>query len=213
MTIFKPLIDRMALLIVAMLSIGASSAMAQTPLPGGQIVLTEIERDGLRYMFKEEKLAFGVYTALAKKFGKPFSNILGAEKAHMAAVKVLLNKYNLEIPSSELAPTKFENTNLQQLYDRLVKQGNTSRTEALKVGALIEELDIFDLEKHLAATTNSNLISAYRWLQLGSRNHLRAFIRNLSRARVNYKPQYLSQKEFDKIIGSPVERGISGSGQ
>lgn len=41
----------------------------------------------------------------------------------------------------------------------------------------------------------------------GSRNHLRAFISQLSGQGVTYTPQYITQEEFDAIIDSPLETG------
>jgi hypothetical protein len=42
----------------------------------------------------------------------------------------------------------------------------------------------------------------------GSRNHLRAYVRHLSRYGETYEAQYLSQDEVDAIVSSPMERGL-----
>jgi hypothetical protein len=54
--------------------------------------------------------------------------------------------------------------------------------EALKIGALIEEKDIFDLREELENNVdNKDIAFVYQNLLKGSGNHLRAFTRVLSR--------------------------------
>lgn len=47
--------------------------------------------------------------------------------------------------------------------------------------ALVEEVDIIDLEKYIAQTDNEDLILVYQNLLKGSQNHLRAFSSTLER--------------------------------
>jgi hypothetical protein len=79
--------------------------------------------------------------------------------------------------------------------------------EAFKTGALIEDLDIKDLMEFLGEVTNENIIMVFENLTRGSRNHLRAFNRQLVRSGITYTPEYISQEEFDNIIASPQETG------
>ena len=51
--------------------------------------------------------------------------------------------------------------------------------EALLVGAAIEEIDILDLQKHIAETNNPEIQNVYNNLLRGSQNHLGAFTRML----------------------------------
>lgn len=53
--------------------------------------------------------------------------------------------------------------------------------DALRVDALVEEVDIIDLEKYIAQTDNEDLILVYQNLLKGSQNHLRAFSSTLER--------------------------------
>ena len=82
-----------------------------------------------------------------------------------------------------------------------------SALDALKVGALIEELDIVDLRVALSETENPDVQSVFENLMRGSRNHLRSFYRLITSAGETYEPQYLSQEDFDEIVTSPIERG------
>ena len=178
-------------------------------LPVGE--LTQEEIDGLAFMREEEKLAGDVYVALYDEWGlNIFNNISGAESTHTAAVKTLLDRYDIADPSEGLAPGEFTNPEIQALYDDLVETGSQSVVDALRVGALIEDLDISDLQDRATQTPDINLV--YDNLERGSRNHMRAFIRQLDAEGVEYTPIYLSQAEFDEIISTPTEQG-SGHGE
>lgn len=175
--------------------------------------LTHSEREGLLFMREEEKLALDAYVVFAEKWGaRPFGNIAQAEQSHMDSVKVLLDKYGLPDPIATLKPGQFKNPALQKLYDDLVKSGSTSRIEALKAGAAIEDVDLYDLARWSKLTDKKDILAVFEVLAAGSRNHLRAFVRNLRNSGVTYKPQYITQEAFDKIINSPNERGGSGQG-
>jgi hypothetical protein len=190
----------------------SSFAMHQTAVKADS-ALTTSESEGLLYMREEEKLALDVYVVLAKKWGsRPFGNISQAEQFHINSVKVLLDKYGLIDPAATLKPGQFKDKILQKLYDDLVKAGSASRIEALRVGATIEDVDLYDLARWAKLTDKQDILSMYEVLAAGSRNHLRAFDRNLRNSGVTYKPKYISQEMFNKIIGSPMERGGSGRG-
>ena len=101
----------------------------------------------------------------------------------------------------ENPPGVFQNEELQQLYDELIEKGSKSREEALKVGALIEEVDIIDLQTELEETAiNEDVIRVFTNLCSASENHLRAFVRVLVLYDVEYTPELLDQEEFDRIL-------------
>ncbi len=170
--------------------------------------LSPAELDGLVFMREEEKLARDVYTVLFKTWNqKIFSNISKSEERHTNAIKVLLEKYDIEDPVVNDEIGVFVNSNLQTLYDNLVERGNSSLIEAFKVGAAIEEIDILDLERNLELVDNEDIKFAYENLLRGSRNHLRAFVRNLNAQGVEYSAQYMDQGDFMTIISSDMEKG------
>ncbi len=132
------------------------------------------EAAALLYMREEEKLARDVYNALFTLWGQPtFSNIASSEQQHMDQIKLLMDRYGLTDPA--LDPGKFTDPTLQALYDQLIAQGSVSLTEALNVGALIEQTDIADLQARLAQTDNADIQLVYTNLMNGSYNHLAAF--------------------------------------
>ncbi len=137
-----------------------------------------------------------------------FTNISGAEQMHMDAIKILLDKYELSDPVESDSIGSFTNADLNALFITLTTQGSTSLIEALKTGALIEEIDIRDLVKELEENVDNEDISfVYENLYRGSRNHLRAFVRNLDRQGVTYEPVVLDPADYQKIIDSDWERG------
>lgn len=149
---------------------------------GGQVQLTSIppsgltaeESAGLLYMREEEKLARDVYNQMYTLWGQPvFQNIASSEQTHMDQVKLLLDRYGLADPA--LDPGKFTDPTLQALYDQLITQGSVSVDEALKVGALIEQTDINDLQTRLSQTDNADIQIVYDNLMNASYNHLSAF--------------------------------------
>jgi hypothetical protein len=170
--------------------------------------LSEAEENGLLLMREEEKLARDVYTVLADKWQlNIFSNIAQSEQTHMNVMGGLLETYSITDPVVDDTVGVFTNPELQALYLSLVSEGSVSRDSALKVGAQIEDLDIYDLERLLSETNKPDIISAYQNLQKGSRNHLRAFIRQIERNGGSYTPSYISVSDYQNIINAQQERG------
>lgn len=172
--------------------------------------LTAAEREGLLLMREEEKIARDVYIALGKRWGniRPFQNISGSEQAHMDAILALLQHYGLPDPAAGLALGKFHNPELQRLHDYLVAQGLRSQEEAIRVGLLIEELDIDDLQKAAQQTDKAAILGVYAELERGSRNHLRAFYRWKERLGISYQPKHLAPEIFQRTALSPHENCV-----
>jgi hypothetical protein len=84
-----------------------------------------------------------------------------------------MDRYALTDPA--LAAGQFTDPTLQALYDQLIAQGSISLEEALKVGALVEQTDIKDLQTRLAQTDNADVQLVYNNLMSASYNHLNAF--------------------------------------
>jgi hypothetical protein len=171
--------------------------------------LSEAERDGLLLMREEEKFAGDVYRYLYELWQKNiFDNIAASENTHTLAVKALLDRYELADPAVGKSPGEFSNLDLQVLYDTLTARGTPTLLDALYVGVLIEELDIADLERLKSElVANEDIRLVYDNLQKGSRNHLRAFYRQVLNSGGSYSPEYLSQAAFDEIVNSDTEQG------
>jgi hypothetical protein len=174
--------------------------------------LSDAEAQGILYMREEEKLARDVYTTLYEVWGLTvFQNIARSEQVHMDAIKTLIDGYELEDPATGAGVGEFANADLRDLYDELVGRGSTSLTEALAVGALIEELEITDLQQRISDTTHEDVAWVYENLLNGSRNHLRAFVSMLGRYGETYGPVYMDQATFDEIVASGPAGGLADS--
>lgn len=144
--------------------------------------LPDDEKLWLTYMREEEKLARDVYLSLGSRWNLPvFGNIAKSEQVHMDSVKTLLDRYGIPDPAAGKAQGEFSNQDLQKLHDDLITKGSVSPVEALNAGILIEETDIADLNKAIAATTHNDIKTVYNNLLQGSMNHLNAFESNLAR--------------------------------
>lgn len=151
----------------------AISAMAQ---------ISESEKNGLRFMRQEEKLAHDFYAAMLEKWGgAPFSNIVIAEKRHMELIKIELDRFKVADPliGIEEKRGEFADSKFKKMYDDILAKWLVSHSDAIRMGVLIEETDINDLKTRLNETTNVQITSVYTRLIQGSENHLRAFNRNL----------------------------------
>ena len=125
----------------------------------------------------------------------------------MEAIKALLDKYDIPDPVATDVPGQFSRGDFQELYSRLTSEGSTSIGAALNVGATIEDLDISDLLKAIAASDSQDILTVFQNLAKGSRNHLRSFFTHLQSLQIIYVPQFISQELFDSIINSDPEHG------
>jgi len=170
-----------------------------------QVTLNDQEIQDLKFLREEEKLARDVYLHLYESYGlNIFNNISSSEQKHMDAVLAVMNQYDIaDAATSERGV--FNNSDLQQLYNDLITQGELSLIEALKVGATIEDVDIRDLKNAINATSNQDLIGMYEKLECGSRNHMRGFISQLESNGGSYTPQFITQEAFDLVLNGAHE--------
>lgn len=183
---------------------GSDVAARLDSIPKGSPDAAEIA--GMVRMREEELLARDVYVTLGDRWGtKVFSNISSAEQTHTDAVKALLERYAIADPAADHISGTFVDPELQSLYTSLVSDGGRSLVDALTVGATVEEVDLADLAAR--ATDTPDIAWVYSNLERGSRNHLRAFVKQLGRNGADYTPSHIEQSEFDSIISSDMERG------
>jgi hypothetical protein len=148
--------------------------------------VTEAETAGLLFMREEEKMARDVYTYLYGKYKLPvFLNISKSENAHMSSVLRLITAFKIADNSTN-DPGVYTNTHIAELYLQLIEMGNVSVIDALKVGVLIEQTDISDLQKELLLVENASVKTVYTNLMAGSNAHLKAFVYNLKIQGVTY---------------------------
>lgn len=172
--------------------------------------LSEEETEGIKLMREEEKLAGDLYAKLYELHSlRIFYNISSSEQTHFEAVGTLIDYFGIDDPASSESG-EYNNPELQALYDSLYTAGSESLVSGLQVGAAVEEIDILDLEELIEQTNNEDIILVFDNFLRGSRNHLRAFNRQLERNGVDYSPRYLEKDAFEAIVNSEMERGGSG---
>jgi len=161
----------------------------------------------LIFLLEEEKMAHDLYTSF---FGfwnlQIFDRISRSEETHFNAVKTLLDFYEFPYEISEETGV-FINEEIQNLYDAFLAEGAISMENSLVAGAKVEEIDIADLMSLIETTTDEHALLLYNNLLIGSRNHLRAFYRNMLVYGIEYTPYILDQNLFDEIVNSTNERG------
>ena len=180
--------------------------------PGLGVPLTAEEEAGLIYVREEEELARDLYMTIFNNKGLiSFQNIsLNSESKHAQTMLDLLNTYGVADPSTG-QPDTYSSPELQTLYNQLLADATgpaSTDLSALMVGALVEEVDIFDITqmKVLVQPEHAAIIAAYDNLLCGSRNHLRAFVPQIEALTVTtYTPQFLPAAEVQAILVSPKE--------
>ncbi|QDV44747.1 hypothetical protein Enr13x_46170 [Stieleria neptunia] len=154
-------------------------------------------------LWEEEKLARDVYNKLAETSSeRVFRNLSRAESQHMQSVARLIGGSGIGLQRSSNTPGVFVTPEYQRLYQTLIAEGSRSPLDALKAGAKIEEMDIADLRKQLAATSVPQTRQVLERLMQGSQNHLRAFASQIASQGSTYTAQFLTQAEFDAIANS-----------
>lgn len=195
-------------------------------------VLDDGEESHLIFMREEEKLARDVYLTLSSRYPTEpvFSTIAeGSEQTHTDTVRDMLANYNIADPNPDTnnLPDSigiFTGTDygwyFTEKYNQLINRGSQSVLEALYVGAFIEELDMIDIvdcpkvivetdngigagECGLTYTDEASLQNMFNHLLDGSKNHLRAYVKNIETiiGEGNYQAQILPQEEVDAILG------------
>ena len=172
-------------------------------LPACSPKLNSSEKDGIKYIYEVEKVARDTYSYFYDKWNTPVQSVVSnSEQNHMDIFKELIDKYNLGDPAAGKGRGEFSNNELQQLYKDLTARGSVSETDALATAAMIEEFDIVELRKNAANTSREDVLTAYGRLMAGSQNHLEIFTAKLKEQAIVYKPQYLSQEDYNQIIAA-----------
>lgn len=173
----------------------------ETGVSGPELALTAIEQYDLSFLREEEKLARDVYLFNKERYGENiFDNIASSEQTHMDKVLEFLELAGLDDPIKTNAIGDFNNAELASLYRELTEQSSVSLVEALKVGALIEDLDIDDIEKMMAHTTNTSVLKVYSNLVCGSKNHIRSYTNSIVSNGETYTPQFITVEYYNQIL-------------
>ncbi len=169
-------------LLVLVSSISACGGKGNGKADAGlSVPLNADEIAGLKYMREEEELARDLYLDIFNNKGLMVFRTISqnSETKHAQKMLDLLNVYSVPDPSTGL-PNTYTDVGLQSLYDQLLNSATgaaSTDVSALQVGALVEEVDIQDIneKKALVQPVHALITSTYDALLCGSRNHLRSF--------------------------------------
>lgn len=165
--------------------------------------LTQTEIEDLSFLREEEKLARDVYIYSYNLYQlEIFNSISNSEQMHMNSVLNLMNIYGIPDSASEEIGV-FNNPDLQAIYNSLILQSDISSIEALTVGAIIEDLDINDIDHFINNTTKTDLLTVYDKLTCGSKNHIRSYTSQLESNGITYIPQFISIDYYTIILNEP----------
>jgi hypothetical protein len=176
----------------------------------------EINQDeirDLRYTREEQKMSLDLYQEFYMLYEHHvFDQIATSEERNMEKVRKLLDVYGLVDPITGIRELRgeFHNATIQQHYDHFYALGIQSRTDALKVSAQVEELDISILQLHLNRTDNPLLRSTYEQLLRESEDHLLTFVRHLEMEGQDYHAKILSEEELQKLLSSDRAAWFAG---
>jgi len=138
--------------------------------------LTTAQKSALASMAEEEKLAHDLYVAFADAYQTPvLDRIADAETRHLAAVRIVLDRYDIADPTAGQAVGTFATASTQKFYDDLLAKGKASLDDAYAAARTVESTDITDLKASTTGVTAPDVLRVYANLLAGSQRHLVAF--------------------------------------
>lgn len=202
-------------LLTALLATGPALAQGSHP-PTNRLVtyiqslpleqVDAMEQRMLEHMREEEKLARDIYRVLDQQWNLPiFANIASAEQSHMDLVLLLCNRYRIADPVPSNQVGAFSDPAFTALFQFATSFGRISPLHALLVGAVVEDLDMADLDFTLLRTDNRDIDTLWQNLQRGSRNHMRSFYAQLVGLNMVYPGLFLSTARIQAIVTTPYE--------
>ncbi|MDD3794058.1 MAG: DUF2202 domain-containing protein [Candidatus Gracilibacteria bacterium] len=154
--------------------------------------LSEAEKEMLYYGYSEESLAHDMYMYFYELYGvQVFKNISDSETEHKDAVKSLLDRYALEVPTGY--------GELTDEFDALKAEGSISLLKALEVGVKIEMLDIEDITETIKTTDNTDFKIIFTNIGGASYNHLRGFLSAINIAGLTTTIDYSEYLTSDEV--------------
>lgn len=175
---------------------------------GPKFEINQSDIEALEHMREEEKIAHDVYITLYKKWNnKTFDNISKSEEKHMEILKTLMDKYDITDSITSIEVGVFGTKEFQDLYNTLIIKGSISELEAVKVGATIEDLDIYDLERFMKKTSNQDILNVFNNLNNASTNHLQAFNSQVESLGGSYSAQHITNERLQEILNAQDTHG------
>lgn len=141
-----------------------------------QGTLTPAQERDLAAQAEVEKLSHDVYLAFADSTGDPrFEHIAWSETRHLAAVRTLMDTYDVTDPTAGDRVGEFDSDAFRSTYESAVADGSKSLQDALTVAAGLERTDIDGLEAATEGLDAPDVERVYAHLTMASQMHLAAF--------------------------------------
>lgn len=141
-----------------------------------QGALTTAQEQDLVAQAEVEKLSHDVYLAFADSTGDPrFEHIAWSETRHLAAVRALMDRYDLTDPTAGDRVGEFDSDAVLAAYESAVAKGSDSLQDALDVAADLERTDIDGLRAAAEGLDAPDVEQVYAHLTMASQMHLAAF--------------------------------------
>lgn len=181
--------------------------LMQAVLLSAQTIQDPKVSEDILFLINEEKFARDIYQFASEKYQmQVFTNKITSEENHRTLLSGLLQ----DAPDIPTAYGEFKDTLWLHAFMDFKARAAISLENAMLTGALIEEQDIFDLEKRKLLTTDTAVIRIYDILISASEQHLRSFLKSIEAGGTPYVPQYLSAARVDQIRAAP--NGCGGAG-
>lgn len=134
-------------------------------------IVPDTTRETLKLAYSEERLAEDVYTLMVGKYPQftEVMNIINSEEKHSEAVGRLLDARGIPRPT--------DYGSYSGTYEVLKNMIDTSLTQAIEAGVMVEAWDIDHLLEEDKKIEDSDVRQVFENIGGGSFNHLRAFLR------------------------------------
>ncbi len=165
-------------------------------------------------MLSEKKMTCDLYAEFYQRWQlEVFSDVNESEAIHMQRIQELLAKYNITLPDEKLNSVKgkYTDKDIQKLYDDYTVKGCISDLCALNTAALMEEEDLTMLRERIKNQSEEMIIKVFAQMEKATQNHLKVFVKILKQSGVEYKPQVLSETDYEAIINPGKINGTASN--
>ncbi len=165
-------------------------------------------------MNEEKKMTCDLYTEFYQRWQLDvFNDVKESEQLHLQRINELMALYNITVPESKLPAEKgkYTNSDIQKLYDDYTVKGCISDICALNTAAYMEEEDLSMLRERIKDQNDEHIIKVFAQMEKATQNHLKVFVKSLKQSGVEYKPQVLSQGDYDAILNPGKINGTASN--
>ena len=165
----------------------------QKPLTAPQATDPILVASILRDAYSEERLAEDIYTLMVAKYPQftEVTNIIDSEEKHSAQVGRLLDDRGIARPTGY---GSYSGT-----YEVLKKMIDTSLTQAIEVGIMVEVGDIDHLLEEYRKIEDADVRRVFENIGGGSFNHLRAFLKLAEENNYSVTTDYARYMTADEV--------------